>query len=371
MSKGKAPSFNRIREGFISSSQKRDEIAVGSRCAVTREGDVVCTFMVQSALACNDFCPVLMRSKDFGKTWSHEGPLWPHLQGKQSLFGSVSRSPAGELFFYGSQTRIDSPGESCWSDATQGLKQNQLVRSQSSDGGHTWTQPAVIPMPIPGSAEAPGAMCVTRSGAWLCCYSPYNTFDPAMIVDRNQVMFLRSADRGRSWFHTAMMRFAEPYATAAEAWVIELADGRLLGTCWKLNQKDGSDFPNAYGLSLDGGKTWSPPRSTGILGQSTSLTALPDGRALFTYNQRKHGQVGVWMALVSPTESEFGIVANQVVWSVAQPTQTRTKMGHSNWADFAFGEPSATLLPDGTILVALWCAQPDGHGIRYVTGEWL
>jgi hypothetical protein len=77
------------------------------------------------------------------------------------------------------------------------------------------------------------------------------------------------------------------------------------------------------------------------------------------------------MALVSPTESEFGIVANQVVWSVAQPTQTRTKMGHSNWADFAFGEPSATLLPDGTILVALWCAQPDGHGIRYVTGEWL
>lgn len=44
----------------------------------------------------------------------------------------------------------------------QGLKQNELVWSRSLDAGATWDTFRVIPMPIPGSAEAPGAMCRTR-----------------------------------------------------------------------------------------------------------------------------------------------------------------------------------------------------------------
>jgi len=39
---------------------------------------------------------------------------------------------------------------------------------------------------------------------------------------------------------------------------------------------------------------------------------------------------------------------------------------HAGWTDFAFGQPSVTLLHDGTMLLVLWCIQPDGSGIRYV-----
>ena len=56
----------------------------------------------------------------------------------------------------------------------------------------------------------------------------------------------------------------------------------------------------------DGGRTWLPTRPTGIRGQSTSLAALLDSRAL---------------------------------------------------------------LPSGDTLAALWCVQPEGRRIRYVRGR--
>jgi hypothetical protein len=338
--------------------------------------------MVQSQLGINDFQPMLARSADGGQTWSEAQPLWPHLTERYSIFGSVSRAPDGHLLYFGTRYPIDTPGESFWSDATQGLKANELFWSRSTDDGRTWAEPQVIPMPIPGAAEAPGALTVTRSGRMICCYAPYNTFNPQLAVDRSQIVALHSDDAGQTWRHNSMIRFASEHSTGAEAWVIELADGRLLGTTWHMNQQDKTDHPNAYALSLDGGDTWLPTRSTGIMGQSTSLAALPDGRALFIYNQRKHGEPGVWLAVVRPTADDFGIESNEIAWRAQTRTQSGSSGEHPEWTDFSFGEPAVALLPAHTLrlrpglalntvkgqalLLVLWCVQPQGQGIRYV-----
>ena len=152
--------FRTISEGWVTQRQPGTPTAIvgGPRCAVTNEGDVVCSFMVQSKLGINDFKPMLARSADGGQSWSEPAPLWPHLTERYSIFGSVSRAPDGELFYFGTRYPIDAPGEPNWSDATQGLKANELFWSRSRDGGRTWAEPAVIPMPIPGAAEAPGAL---------------------------------------------------------------------------------------------------------------------------------------------------------------------------------------------------------------------
>ncbi len=359
--------FETISEGFVSKREPNSStaIAAGSRCAVTREGEVICSFVVQSKLGVNDFKLVLARSSDGGLSWTEAKSMFPHLEAKYSIFGVVSRAPDGDLFYFASRYPIDTPGESLWSDATQGLKQNELIWSKSNNGGRTWSEPKLIPMPIPGAAEAPGPMTITGKGRWIFCYAPYNTFDPNLIVDRNQLVAVRSDDQGKTWRHNSMIRFESKYSTGAEAWVVELADGRLLGTTWHLNQQDKSDHPNAYAISLDGGDTWKPYRSTGIMGQSTGLAALPDGRALFIYNQRKHGKPGVWLAVAKPTEKDFGVESNQIVWSAQTKTQSGSTGDHSAWTDFSFGEPSVTLLPDKTLLVTLWCVQPTGQGIRY------
>lgn len=359
--------FETVAEGFVSRREPgtATAVAAGSRCALNPRSEILCTFMVQSRLAVNDFVTVLARSADGGITWSEPAPIWPHLSATHSIFCSISRGRGDDLFLYGLCTPIDTPGESFWSDGTQGLKQNSLVWARSTDGGLTWSEPLPVPMDGPGSAEAPGPVTVTRQGRWIVCYAPYNTFDASVSVDKQRVVAAFSDDQGHSWRHTDMMRFAEEKSGGAEAWVIELADGRLLGTCWHVSHDGNAEYPNAYTLSSDGGNTWLPTRSTGIMGQSTALTALPDGRALFIYNQRKHGEVGVWIAVVRPTESGFGIESDQPVWRAEQATLGASSADHTEWSDFAFGEPSAVLLPDGTLLLVLWCVQPSGQGIRF------
>jgi hypothetical protein len=163
-----------------------------------------------------------------------------------------------------------------------------------------------------------------------------------------------------------MHRFEEENSGGAEAWVIQLSDGRLLGTSWHVDNSGEQCYPNAWSLSSDGGESWMPTESTGIMGQSTALAALPNGGALFVYNQRTHGEVGVWMAQVQPTAATFGILSNQIVWKAETPTQNESPGLHDQWCDFSFGEPAVLVLPDGNLLVVFWCIQPDGQGIRYV-----
>ena len=361
--------FEKISEGFIYNSDKSGLklSAAGPRCVYLNNDELVCSFFAQESMGANDSEIMLTRSRDGGETWTDCESVWPGMIGKYSIYGSISRSMKGELFLYGARTPMGQPGESSWCDATQGLKQNELIYSRSEDNGRTWTDPKVIPMPASGSAEAPGTMCISKSGRWIAPYSPYNTFDVSLKVDRNKVVAMYSDDRGETWKHSSMLYFDDMNSNGAEAWVVELDHGGLLGTSWHLNQNDGSDYPNAYALSYDKGTTWTKTMSTGILGQSTGLAPLKDGKALFIYNQRKHGETGVWMATVKPTETDFGIESNEIIWKAEKNTQSgMTSGGHSEWTDFSFGEPSVTVLPDDTLLVALWCSQPSGSGIRYL-----
>ncbi|MEO8765991.1 MAG: sialidase family protein [Ginsengibacter sp.] len=358
--------YRKICEGIVSRHPAGTVISsvAAPRCALGPGGEIVCTFIAQSALGINDFKPMISRSYDAGLSWSEATLMWPDLTEKFSIFGSVSGTPSGELFFFGTRTAIHKQGEPFWSDATQGIKQNELIWARSGNGGVAWSDFKVIEMPFAGSAEAPGAMCITRRTRILCCYAPYNTFNPLLTVIKDRVICLWSDNEGISWNHSIMLQFPYDDSNGAEAWIIELADGRLLGTSWHI-RKD-ADAPNAYALSRDAGKTWSATKSTGILGQSTALAPLNDGRALFLYNQRKYGDLGVWMAVVNPTEKDFGIQENQRIWATGKVSETPGLVNHDSWTNFAFGEPSALLLPGNDILVTLWCSQHSEGQIAYV-----
>jgi hypothetical protein len=242
--------------------------------------------------------------------------------------------------------------------------------SRSTDHGQTWSEPHAIPRLLAGSHEAPGPLAVTRGGNWVGPYSPYNTFDPKEVVEREHVVALISQDRGKTWTHRSMLRFAEKPSGGAEAWCVELADGRLLGTGWHMDHTPGDnkvEYPNKYALSHDGGLTWSPTRSTGTMGHTTALAALPDGRALFLNVRRKPaGEVGLWLAVCTPTEKDFGVRHNQLVWSAAKATQGEKPPEHFNWTSFNFGEPCVTVLRDGTLQVFYWFIQPTHSGIGWI-----
>ncbi len=358
--------FSTIDEGWVwCFDESAPGQASGSRSAVAADGTVLCTYNFSSKLGVNDFCPMQARSRDGGITWGEYHPVWPDLKDKWSVAVNLSRGPDGRLFLFGIRTAIEEAGESFWDDETGSMKQNELVWASSADHGQTWSEMQVIPMPTPGAAEAPGALCITRGGRWLACYAPYNSFGSGDVVDRSKVLVLSSDDEGDSWQHAEMLSFPERRTGGAEAWVVELTDGRLVGASWKMDLDDRQDYENAFAVSEDG-SIWQPTGSTGTMGQSVGLASTADGRVLMAYNQRKHGEPGVWLALARPTAADFGIEANEVVWKAKAATQAATSGDHGEWTDFAFGEPSVSVLPDGKLLVVFWVNQPDGSGVRYV-----
>lgn len=340
--------------------------AISSRCAWTGDGRILCSYMTQSALSRNDFVPHLAESTDQGRSWRHLGPIWPHLGEAFSINVSLNGAPDGSLTLLGTRTPRSRPLESFWCQETLGILQNKLLWSRSTDQGRTWEGPHTVDVPYPGAAEAPGSMCVTRGGAWVAPYSPHNTFDPHLEVDLRQVVVMVSNDRGASWQPRTMLRVSEPDAYVGEAWVTQLADGGLLGTCWHVSRGDGDDYPHACAISRDDGRTWSRPFNSGIMGQSAASAPLPDGRVLFVYNQRRHNQPGVWLATARPKEGDFGLISDQPVWLAKSATRGASSGKSKEWTDFAFGEPSVLCLSPNTALVTFWCIQPDYTGIRFV-----
>ncbi len=364
--------FLNLSEGFVTKRLPHSPapVATGPRCVVADNGDLVCSYMVQSKIGINDFVPTISRSNDGGHTWSEQGPIWPEITKDFSFFVNISRSASGELFLFGSRSKIDTPGESFWSDATQGLKQTQMIWASSTDHGRTWSKPHLIPQLLAGSHEAPGPLAITRNGNWVGPYSPYNTFDPGEKVDREHVVALTSSDRGRTWNARSMIRFEQKPSGGAESWCIELSDGRLLATSWHLDHTPGdqkTEFPNKYSLSHDGGMTWSKAASTGTMGHTTALAALPDGKALFVNVRRKPASdVGIWLAICQPTDTDFGILHNQLVWTANKATQQDKAPEHFNWTSFNFGEPCVTVLRDGTLQLFYWFIAETDSGIGWV-----
>ncbi|MBM4408864.1 MAG: exo-alpha-sialidase [Chloroflexi bacterium] len=253
-----------LDEGFVVSGV----LGACSRVVVTDGGDLVCTYVLRSGAGKPDYAVHQSRSTDGGRTWTSKGPVWPSLVGSASMSLALSRTAGDDLLLYGTSTPVDDGDDTWWDGERQALKQNDLVWARSRDGGRTWPMPSVIPMPIPGAAEAPGPMTELRGyralvGRLVACYAPYNSFDTSVVVDRNQIMLVKSDDDGRSWSHTSMLRFADPDAGGAEAWVVELADGRLVGTSWSMSLRTGVDTPIPYALSDDGGAPGRPPGRPG------------------------------------------------------------------------------------------------------------
>jgi len=360
--------FKIIEEGFVHRCPETgpESVAATSRCAVTRTGEVVCHFHLQSDIGVNDFVPHIARSKDGGKTWHLQGPVWPSLRSKFSINASIRNSPDGTLFLYGFRMPITKPGESFWCQETLGILPNELIWARSEDDGYTWSDPHVFQLPLPGAAETPSPLCVTRSGRWLAPYAPHNTFDPNLKVELRHTVLMISDDEGASWRHTTMMQVKEENSCVAVSWITELSDGRLLATCTHIAHGTGPDFHNPYTLSSDGGETWLPTRATPIMGGSQGTASWDDGKVLFVYSQRRNGPPGIWLALAKPTEQDFGVICNDRVWSPEMTVKDGGTAAFTNWTNYLFGEPSVTVLPDKTVLVVLWCIQPDGRGIRFV-----
>jgi|GEM_PF-1209276 len=208
-------------------------------------------------------------------------------------------------------------------------------------------------------------LLVRRDGRWLIPTQTWPGWD-GDCPDGIRMIALVSHDQGHTWpEYLDVMRETQHRAVYFwESKIVELADGRLLATAWAYDDVSKTDRPNQYAISTDGGKSWSVPASTGLLGQTLTPLVLDDDRILCVY--RRMDQPGLWANLARLEGDRWVNVGDAPLWGqqAAGLTATTENMAH-NFNVLRFGAPCVTHLVDGTVFVAFWCYEDCVSVIRW------
>ena len=180
----------------------------------------------------------------------------------------------------------------------------------STDQGKSWSAPKTLP----GEAAAFG------NG------SAIQLADGTVVVaadqksDKEGIAILRSTDRGRNFKLASVVETDHPQY---EPTIAQLPDGRLI----LITRREGTIY-----WSKDGGKSWSPPASTGVNLYDPHLVVMPNGVLACFHGSYEGGGLRV---ILSPD--------NGKTWH-----GPKKHIGYSvDPSVYAYSHPM--LLPDGTI----------------------
>lgn len=189
---------------------------------------------------------------------------------------------------------------------------------KSTDNGRTWSEPISSPTHTPGG--------------------PTVLSDGRLLLVRPSVY--ESRDDGESWQQICRIdrnpeTWNSRYAFLSEQHAVEVSPGHILGLS-RYRQQGGSDIRLRQIDSFDGGKTWTEPKPTGMLGYPAHLLKLKNGWFLATYGRRiaPMGQ----RACISTDGGKTWDTNNEIILSNAVDQGA----GH-------LGYPSSIEMPDGTI----------------------
>lgn len=320
-------------------------------------GELLATFQLGEAFEAVDKHAHLARSQDMGETWQLEGPIYPGTLDRLTTdLCRLTVFPGGELIAAMSRAdRSEHPDEGPTNAENLGMVPIEFLVLRSQDYGHSWSEPELVDPPLVGPAfELCAPITPLRDGRWIWPTSTWRGWDGDLPNGLRMVAFV-SHDQGRTWpEYMDVMRHPERPVIYWESKILELPDGRLLSVAWAYDEAAAADDPNQYTLSADGGQTWLPTRSTGLLGQTLTPFLLPDGRILCVY--RRIDEPGLW-ANISRLEGEEWINEScKPLWGAGTAGLTRSSGSMvEKFQVLRFGAPCISGLPDGTIFVSFWC----------------
>ena len=330
-------------------------------------GELLATLVLGEAFEAADCCTHLARSRDNGETWQMEGRIYPGT--KDRLTSDSSRITAltgGEtVVFMVRHDRTDYPEEGLTNPETLGFAPTELLFLRSDDYGHTWKGPTALIPPLEGpSFEMCCPITLLRDGRWILPTETWPGWNGDCPDGIRMVAFV-SSDRGQTWpEYMDIMNESENSVFFWESKVIEFLDGRLMAVAWVYDDKIHKDRPNHYAISKNGGKTWSKPASTGLIGQTLTPFLLDDNRIFSVY--RRMDKPGLWADLSHLEGDEWVNDSCEPLWGsqTSGLTATTDNMAH-NFNVLRFGAPCITKLSDGTIFTAFWCYEDCVSVIRW------
>ena len=330
-------------------------------------GEMLASVVLGEAFEAANLHTYSARSTDKGETWNLEGPILKDTKERiTSDFARITCFPDDEIIVLITRAdRTDYPDEGLTNPVNLGFVPTDFLTIRSSDFGCTWSEPEVIDSPL---GDIPLELCspVTplKDGRRFIPTSLWKKWDGSNPYGYRMVALV-SHDSGRSWpEYVDVMVDPHQQHQFWESKIIELPDERLLATAWVYNHSKKCDLPNQFTLSENGGKHWTVPQSTGLMGQTLTPFLLDDGRILSVY--RRMDKPGLW-ANVSRIEGDRWINEDtESLWGhlVEGLTATRENMTY-NFNVLRFGAPCITKLPDETIFVAFWGYEDCVSNIRW------
>ncbi len=301
---------------------------------------------------------VLYRSKDGGRTWGPQEPMFD-LGNVDHRSTSITELPNGDWvgldYRLGAAYKnevldgsaVDVP--SCWSvwSTDKGKSWHFSEKPICVPDAFQFVEPERHAIRLPSGRLIAAAIFMDRlkAGAVL------------NIARDTRIGIFCSDDNGRHWRHFSSIPH-HPWVYG-ESPVLRTKSGRILCMGHGIVMK-GDDWPKTgavmmQSVSTDEGETWSPMEPTGMssMGSPGDLTQLQDGRIMCTHASR-HYPNSVYVT-VSHDEGRTWDTRNTRILMDGMPT-------------WDFGYPSTGQLADGT-LVTVWYGNLFGKffvsGLRY------
>jgi sialidase-1 len=361
--------FN-IRTGLIYRNPKPhvfSKQAYFPSVAVLRNGEMIATFAIGEAFESANSDTYIVRSVDMGDTWSE--PLRLLKSDEKALFSNYARIaslPDGSVIANIIRSHREShPLEGLANPENIGFVPTDLMVTRSNDAGITWDEPQMIKPPLTGpSFEMCSPVVPLSDGRLLWPTSTWRGWD-GYCPNGMKMVALISHDNGRTWpeYFDVMNKSSEKIIFW-EGKIAELSGGLLLAVAWAYNEGSGKDLPDQYSLSRDGGKTWTSPASTGIMGETMAFATKPDGKIIAVY--RRMDKPGLWISQAR-IEGDRWINENEIpLWGVQEKNLTNKSDNMvQDFNELRFGAPCIIILPDKTVFVAFWCYEKMVSNIRW------
>ena len=331
-------------------------------------GEMLAAFDLGTAFEAVDCHTEVARSKDGGGTWSLEGPLAPGSPrpGFSETY-RIANVGDGELVAMGAQFRRDDPEMGLTNPENMGFVRTDLVLFRSTDKGRTWRGPETVTPPLVGpSFEVCAPILPLENGRWLFPTSTWPGWD-GDCPNGMKAIALVSRDRGKTWpEHVDVMDGTGEDVIYWEQSIARMPGRRMIAVAWAHERANDADRPNAYAVSTDEGRTFGPPQSTGLSGQTPRVISMADDRVLVVY--RRMDEPGLWANLVSVKDGEWVTIAEKRIWGsplVAGAKSTDHLDIVEEFHQLKFGAPNLHRMDNGDIFMAFWCMEDCVSNIRW------
>ena len=334
-------------------------------------GDLLATFTMGQAFESADLASYVARSRDRGRTWAFEGPLYTGAKSAHCSnccrIAHVRDNHLAAFVMFHDRTRADC---GLANPENLGFVETELAIVESADAGRTWAPPRFVEPPLVGpSFEMNSPIVILRDGRWLIPTSTWRGWVGDCPNGMKAVAFV-SHDQGRTWPEYIDV-MADPAGAVIhwESKIQQLRDGRLLAVAWAYNEHTHTDLPNTFALSDSGAMRFGPAASTGLHGQTMAILPLHDDRILAVY--RRMDTPGLWANISSIRGDEWLNQAEFSVWGENRSGLVKTSDNMTeNFNVLKFGAPCLLHLDDGSVYGAFWAVEDGLGAIRYfVLGE--